>query len=278
MFERYTEKARRTIFFARYEASQYGSKCIETEHLLLGLLREDHTLVRKFLRDKGGSQAIREEIERQITIGERISTSVEVPLSAECMRVLKKSAGEAERLADKHVGTEHLLLGILSEENCLAARLLRERGLTPDWVREAVAGSSEGKDAPMAQEVVSLSQIVDAWSARDAASFANLFAADGQFVDTQGDLWIGPARILEATKLILSAPGWGSCQGKIEDVQFVGVRAVMATLVWERHDKSDKPNPCSVRMTAILIQKPEGWMIARVQATALHTQSRSATG
>jgi Clp amino terminal domain, pathogenicity island component len=46
MFERYTEKARRTIFFARYEASQFGSSCIETEHLLLGLLREDKALAR----------------------------------------------------------------------------------------------------------------------------------------------------------------------------------------------------------------------------------------
>ena len=49
MFERYTEKARRVIFFARYEASQFGSPCIETEHLLLGLLREDKALVRSLV-------------------------------------------------------------------------------------------------------------------------------------------------------------------------------------------------------------------------------------
>ena len=50
MFERYTEKARRVIFFARYEASQFGSPYIETEHLLLGLLREDKALANRFLR------------------------------------------------------------------------------------------------------------------------------------------------------------------------------------------------------------------------------------
>ncbi len=50
MFERYTEKARRVIFFARYEASQFGSPYIETEHLLLGLLREDKALTNRFLR------------------------------------------------------------------------------------------------------------------------------------------------------------------------------------------------------------------------------------
>jgi ATP-dependent Clp protease ATP-binding subunit ClpC len=55
MFERYTEKARRVIFFARYEASQYGSPYIETEHLLLGSLREDKVLTNRLLRDPDGN-------------------------------------------------------------------------------------------------------------------------------------------------------------------------------------------------------------------------------
>ena len=104
MFERYTEKARRVIFFARYEASQYGSKTIETEHLLLGLFREDPALTRKFISEKGGVQSMRDEIESQIMRGERISASVEVPLSAECKRILNMAGEEAERLGVKHVG------------------------------------------------------------------------------------------------------------------------------------------------------------------------------
>ena len=63
MFERYTEKARRVIFFARYEASQYGSPYIETEHLLLGLMREDKALANRFLRSHGSIESIRKEIE-----------------------------------------------------------------------------------------------------------------------------------------------------------------------------------------------------------------------
>jgi len=132
MFERFTEKARRVIFFARYEASQYGSQTIETEHLLLGLLREDHALSRKFLGQKGGVQFLREEIESQIKRGERISTSVELPLSAECKRIFNMASEEAAHLGSKHIGTEHLLLGILREDDCLAARLLRDRRLTLD--------------------------------------------------------------------------------------------------------------------------------------------------
>ncbi len=126
MFERYTEKGRRVIFFARYEASQYGSPYIEAEHLLLGLFREDHLLAGKLLDKKGGAQSLREEIESQITRGERLTTSVEVPCSAETKRILNLAAEESERLGQKQVGTEHILLGILRQNDCWAARLLTD--------------------------------------------------------------------------------------------------------------------------------------------------------
>jgi uncharacterized protein (TIGR02246 family) len=276
MFERYTEKARRVIFFARYEASQYGSPYIETEHLLLGLLREDHTLARKFLSEKGGEQSIREEIESQIKRGERISTSVEMPLSAECKRILNEAAEEAERLGNKNIGTEHLLLGILREENGLAARLLTERGLTLDYLREELAHPSIDPHKQTSGEFVSVHQLLEAWGSGKASEFARMFSADGQFVDPQGALWIGPARIYEAARLFFTAQGWAKTHGKIEDVQFVGSKAVLITLAWESAEKLMKPNPGCVRMTVILTQKPEGWSIARVQATGLQRQSRSA--
>src|SRR5471030_2628184 len=145
VFERYTEKARRVIFFARYEASQYGSPYIETEHLLLGLMREDKALANRFLRQQGSIESIRKEIEARITIRERISTSVEVPLSAECKRILNMAGEEAERLGVKHVGTEHLLLGILREEKCFGAEILMERGLRLSTLREELARTSGEK-------------------------------------------------------------------------------------------------------------------------------------
>jgi uncharacterized protein (TIGR02246 family) len=278
MFERYTEKARRAIFFARYEASQYGSQTIETEHLLLGLLREDRALTRKVLGEKGGAQSLRDEIESRITRGERISTSVEVPLSAECTRILIMAAEESERLAQKHVGTEHLLLGILREDDCFARRLLTERGLTLAWLREELASPSDDPQKKAPEEIVSVMRLAAAWGSGQAAEFARMFAADGQFVDPQGNLWIGPTRIKEAARLVLTAPGWAQTQGKIEDVQFVGSKAAMVTLVWEAAgaEKVEKANPGCVRMTVILTQKPDGWTIARVQATGLQPQSRSA--
>jgi uncharacterized protein (TIGR02246 family) len=277
MFERYTEKARRAIFFARYEASQYGSQTIETVHLLLGLLREDHALTRRFFDEKGGVQSLREEIEAHITRGERISTSVEVPLSLESKHILNRAAEEAEHLGDKHIGTEHLLLGILREKNSWAARLLRDRGLTLEGLREQTSHHAADSEIHPAERIFSVLKFAEAWNSGDAGEFAGMFSADGQFVDPDGNLWIGPPHIREAAKLIFRATGWARTQGKIEDVQFVGNKAIMITLAWEPPEKLEKPNPGCVRMTVILIQKPEGWIISRVQATGIQPQSRAAS-
>lgn len=148
MFERYTEKARRVIFFARYEASQFGQPYIETEHLLLGLLREDKALTNRFLRAHGESERIRREIEKNTVIREKVSTSVDLPLSNEGKRVLAYAAEEAERLNHKHIGTEHLLLGLLREHDCLACQILKGRGVELEKVREELARVPLEKNEP----------------------------------------------------------------------------------------------------------------------------------
>lgn len=140
MFERFTEQARRTIFFARYEASNLGVTFIETEHLLLGLLRQDKRLAVRFLHSAELLDSIREQI-KDDSVLPRISTSVDMPLSHESKRVLAYAAEEMERLNHRHIGTEHLLLGLLREENGLAARMLVERGLSVASVREELRTS-----------------------------------------------------------------------------------------------------------------------------------------
>jgi ATP-dependent Clp protease ATP-binding subunit ClpC len=152
MFERYTEKARRVIFFARYEASQFGSPYIETEHLLLGLLREDKALANRFLRSHAAIESIRKQIEAHTTVREKVSTSVDLPLSHECKRVLAYGAEEAERLSHKHIGTEHLLLGLLREEKSFAAEILHERGLRLSAVREEISRSASEKTTTRPKE------------------------------------------------------------------------------------------------------------------------------
>lgn len=139
MFERYTEKARRTLFFARYEASQFGQPQIETEHLLLGLLREDRALSATFLRSNATVESIRKQIESHTAIREKISTSVDLPLSAACKRAMAYAAEESERFGDQHIGTEHLVLGLLWEEGCFARQILMERGLSLEKLRSELA-------------------------------------------------------------------------------------------------------------------------------------------
>lgn len=99
MFERYTERARRVLFFARYEASRLGSLSIESEHLLLGLIREGKGLGgRVFARSHLSLENIRKEIEGRTMFREKVPTSVEIPFSEDCKRVLVFAAEEAERL------------------------------------------------------------------------------------------------------------------------------------------------------------------------------------
>jgi len=140
MFERYTEKARRVIFFARYEASQYGSPEIDTEHVLLGLLREDKSLHRWLL--KTDLQTIRQRVGHH-SPNPPTSAAVDLPISAEVKRVLKYAADEADRLANRHIGTEHLFLGLLDEGGCFAAKLLGEGGADAAAMRLHYAGQSQ---------------------------------------------------------------------------------------------------------------------------------------
>src|SRR5215210_6465798 len=150
MFERYTEKARRVIFFARYEASQFGAPAIEPEHLLLGLMREDKSLTSRFFpRAQVSIEAIRKEIEGRTLLREKISTSVELPLAPETKRVLAYAHEESDRLQHRHIGTEHLLLGLLREDRSMAAEILYERGLRLNAVRDEIAGPAQEEAEPV---------------------------------------------------------------------------------------------------------------------------------
>lgn len=142
MFERYTEKARRAIFFARYEASQMGSSAIEAEHLLLGLFREDPILMNRLLRNPDAVGLIRQQIEGRAVTRDKAPVSVELPLSREAKRALNYATEESERLDHRAIGTPHLLLGMLREHDSLAAQLLREYGVTLEAARAQVASEA----------------------------------------------------------------------------------------------------------------------------------------
>jgi hypothetical protein len=138
VFERYTEKARRVIFFGRYEASQFGAPQIDTEHLLLGVVREDKSI---------DAEAIRSRIESATPRHQPFPTSADLPLSEASKQVLFHAKDEADRLNSKHIGTEHLFLGLIQEKESMAGRLLHELGADFAAIRKMFEGEVEQAQA-----------------------------------------------------------------------------------------------------------------------------------
>lgn len=142
MFERYNEKARRVVFFARYEASEFGSPEIESEFLLLGLLREDRHGVTRWLGEGDWPKILRKDVKKHVHTGPKTSTSIDLPLSDEAKRVLAYAAEEAVHLKQEHIGTEHLFLGLLREPDSNVAKMLIGHGININTVRETIARES----------------------------------------------------------------------------------------------------------------------------------------
>ena len=139
MFERYTERSRRVIFFARYEALQFGSRVIAPEHILLGLVREDKAFAARFFPDGTATAAnLRAEIEERIAVRDRIPQSAELHLSPETKRILFWANEESRHLKNRNIGPEHLLAGMLREERSIAAEILIGFGLRLQAVREEI--------------------------------------------------------------------------------------------------------------------------------------------
>ncbi len=154
MFARYTEKARRVIFFARYEASEFGAPQIEPEHILLGLLRENGALLvpQMAVPERQLRESLRREIEQRVQQRAKIETSVELPLAPEAKRVLAYAHDESERLRQRHIGPEHLLLGLLRADRTVAAEVLGAQSLTLDGARAELARTAEAGGAQQTGE------------------------------------------------------------------------------------------------------------------------------
>ena len=150
MFERYTERSRRVIFFARYEALQYGSPVIAPEHILLGLMREDKTVSARFFPYKQNISvdSIRRDVEERIVVRDRIPQSAELHLSADTKKILFYANEESRHMKNRFIGPEHLLLGLVREERSIAAEILFQYGLRPQDVRDEI-GRQVGVTTPM---------------------------------------------------------------------------------------------------------------------------------
>ena len=138
MWQRFTERARRVVFFAQEEAGRLGENYVSTEHLLLGLVRENDSVAARILDRMGVSLGrIRSEIERQVTRGDgRLGQDMQ--LTPRAKRVIDLAYDEARQLSNNYIGTEHLLLGLIREGEGLAGRVLAKLGVELERTRREV--------------------------------------------------------------------------------------------------------------------------------------------
>lgn len=147
MFERYTEHAKRAIFFARYEAQQFGAKKIDTEHLLLGLLRDSQSRANLLFGLKEHANSFRLKIEQEHPPSSPLPKGTDLALSNASKRALAYTAMEADELGNDPIDTDHLVLGLLREEECFAATLLEEVGVELASARQRAARPEDQRKA-----------------------------------------------------------------------------------------------------------------------------------
>lgn len=139
MFEKYSEKAGRAIFFSRREAGKFGATAIDTMHLLLGLLREDDERFTRLTGVLDLSNMVRARLHAPEKKEGEVSESVDIPIANEYKEVLLQAADEARLLNSASIEPQHFLLAILRIKACGAASILLNIGLTYEAVRKAIA-------------------------------------------------------------------------------------------------------------------------------------------
>ena len=157
MFERFTERARQVVVFAQDEARLLRHNYIGTEHLLLGLLREEQGLAARVLGSLDVTlEEVRNQVGRIVGQGDEVHTG-QIPFTPRAKKVLELSLREAKQLRHNYIGTEHILLGIARESQGVASRLLVDLGADAEKLRAAVLDMLSGRpprdDAPPAYDV-----------------------------------------------------------------------------------------------------------------------------
>src|ERR671928_577660 len=139
MFERFTDRARKVMALANQEAQRFNHEYIGTEHILLGLVKEGSGVAANVLKNLDiDLRKIRLEVEKIVQSGPDMVTMGKLPQTPRAKKVIEYSIEEARNLNHNYVGTEHLLLGLLREQEGVAAQVLMNLGLKLEDVREEV--------------------------------------------------------------------------------------------------------------------------------------------
>jgi ATP-dependent Clp protease ATP-binding subunit ClpC len=134
--DRFNQRARRVLQIANEEAERLSHNYIGTEHLLLGLVKEENGIAGRVLREMGAKpDRVAEMVERMTGTGRRSSSAGKLELTPRTKQVLEFAVEEARKLSHNYIGTEHLLLGLIRHADGVAIDVLRQLGLTPDRIR-----------------------------------------------------------------------------------------------------------------------------------------------
>ncbi len=236
MWQRFTEHARRVVFYAQEEANRLGTSYVTTEHILLGLLREPDCTAVKILGAMGVSTyEVRKEIESQVAADER-NREEDMQLTPRAKRVIDHAYSEAKSLGGEAITSKHLLLGLIREGDGMAARVLQKLGVNIDLAHQAAASLQDMETTTADPEIVAKIQEM-----RD--EFARIQKLNKETDGTEQQL-ISPDKLTEAHKLLnvvlknppLRDESRAILQGIIEEYgrEICSDRERCTAMLWER--------------------------------------------
>ncbi|ASV73446.1 ATP-dependent Clp protease, ATP-binding subunit ClpC [Thermogutta terrifontis] len=214
MFERFTDRARKVMQLANQEAQRFNHEYVGTEHILLGLIKEGSGVAANVLRNLDVDlKRIRNEVEKLVQSGPDMVTMGRLPLTPRARKVIEYATEEARNLNHNYIGTEHLLLGLLREQEGVAAQVLMNLGLKLEEVREEVLNllghGSEAAETPDRSGGLSQEEVTggdpSARASRSRTPALDSFGRDLTELARQGKLdpVIGREKEIERTMQIL---------------------------------------------------------------------------
>jgi hypothetical protein len=215
---------------------------------------------------------IRAEIEKIITKADRFSTAVEVPLTEDSKKVLQFAAEEATGLGQRTVQPEHLLLGLLRVKGSHAMRILADRGIWLDTLREQLAkdarfGSGNERQPASDLAIATLNGFLVSLESPNWAKSSVYFARSVQFIDAIGELWIGYNEIEKEFEVLFLPYAKRDAAFHLESAEIGPAGCVVASVLWRNVSIAGSPSRSMHRMTIILAQEGTDLAIFLLQVT-----------
>jgi len=208
MFDRFTDRAKKVMNLARQEAQRFNHEYLGTEHILLGLVQEGSGVAANVLKNMGiDLNKIRTEVEKIVKTGPSMVTMGQLPFTPRAKKVLELSMEEAGNLGHNYIGTEHLLLGLIKENEGIAAQVLINLGVKLEDVREEVLdflGADTGEEEE--EETATTEGQPQAGTSKSKTPALDSFGRDLTELAREGklDAVIGRANEIERVIQILS--------------------------------------------------------------------------